>query len=46
LGRIVERHQDHVHLMNNLPNSTTLAQKTVASSVFPVTEILVIEDQA
>jgi hypothetical protein len=30
--------------MYDLPNSATLAQKIVASSVFPVTEILAIED--
>jgi hypothetical protein len=30
--------------MYDLPNGTTLAQKIVASSVLPITEILVIED--
>jgi hypothetical protein len=36
--------RDHVRLLDNLPNGTTLAQKIVVSSVFLVTEILVIED--
>jgi hypothetical protein len=44
LGRVVERRQDHVRLLYDLPNGTTLAQKIVASSVLPITEILVIED--
>jgi hypothetical protein len=35
---------DHVRLLDDLPNDMTLAQKIVASSVFLVTEILVIED--
>jgi hypothetical protein len=35
---------DHVYLLDDLPNGATLAQKIVASSVFPVTEILTIED--
>jgi hypothetical protein len=43
LGCIVERHRDHVRLMDNLPNSTTLAQKIVMSSIFPVTKLLAIE---
>jgi hypothetical protein len=30
--------------MDDLPNGATLAQKIVASSVFPVIEILAIED--
>jgi hypothetical protein len=42
---MVECIQDHVRLLDDLPNDTTLAQKIVASSVFPVTEILAIEDQ-
>jgi hypothetical protein len=45
LGHIVERQQDHVCLLYDLPNSMTQAQKIVMSSVFPVTKILVIEDQ-
>jgi hypothetical protein len=44
LSRVVECSWDHVRLLDNLPNSTTLAQKIVASSVFPVTEILVIKN--
>jgi hypothetical protein len=44
LGHIVECSRDHVHLLDDLPNSTTLAQKIVASLVFPVTKILVIEN--
>jgi hypothetical protein len=40
LGRVVERHRDHVCLLYDLPNVMTLAQKIV----FPVTEILAIED--
>jgi inner membrane protein involved in colicin E2 resistance len=44
LGRIVERHRDHVRLLHNPSNSTTLAQKIVVSLVFPETEILTIED--
>jgi hypothetical protein len=45
LGRVVECVGDHVRLLYDLPNGATLAQKIVASSVFPVTEILTIEDQ-
>jgi hypothetical protein len=41
---VVECVGDHVRLLNDLPNGVTLAQKIVASSVFTVTEILVIED--
>jgi hypothetical protein len=44
LGHNVERHRDHVCLMYDLPNGMTLAQEIVVSSVFLVTEILVIED--
>jgi hypothetical protein len=44
LGRVVEHRQDHVRLLYDLPNGTTLAQKIVVSSVLPVTEILAIED--
>jgi hypothetical protein len=44
LGRVVECVGDHVRLLDDLPNGATLAQKIVASSIFPVTEILVIED--
>jgi hypothetical protein len=44
LGRVVECIRDHVRLLDDLPNGMTLAQKIVASSVLPVTEILAIED--
>jgi hypothetical protein len=40
---MVECVGDHVCLLDDLPNGATLAQKIVASSVFPVTEILAIE---
>jgi hypothetical protein len=41
---MVECIRDHVRLLNDLPNDATLAHKIVTSSVFSVTEILVIED--
>jgi hypothetical protein len=41
---VVECVGDHVRFLDDLPNDATLAQKIVASSVFPVTEILAIED--
>jgi hypothetical protein len=41
---MVECSQDHVRLLNDLPNDAILAQEIVVSSVFLVTEILVIED--
>jgi hypothetical protein len=41
---VVECIEDHVRLLDDLPNGVTLAQKIVASLVFPVTEILTIED--
>jgi hypothetical protein len=44
LSRIVECSRDHVRLLNDLPNSTTLTQEIVGSSVLPVTEILVIKN--
>jgi hypothetical protein len=44
LDRVVECIGDHICLLDDLPNGATLAQKIVASSVFSVTEILVIED--
>jgi L-rhamnose isomerase len=34
LGCVVECSQDHVRLLNDLPNSTTLTQEIVVSSVF------------
>jgi hypothetical protein len=41
---MIECIEDHVRLLDDLPNGATLAQKIVASSVFSVTEILAIED--
>jgi hypothetical protein len=41
---VVECVGDHVRLLDDLPNGATLAQEIVTSSVFPVTEILAIED--
>jgi hypothetical protein len=42
--RVVERHGDRVRLLYDLPDSTSLTQKIVASSILPITEILTIED--
>jgi hypothetical protein len=44
LGHVVECIVDHVRLLNDLSNGVTMVQKIVASSIFPVTEILTIED--
>jgi inner membrane protein involved in colicin E2 resistance len=44
LGYVVERRRDHVRLLHDLPNDTSLTQKIVMSSVLPITKILVIED--
>jgi hypothetical protein len=44
LGRVVDCIEDHVRLLDDLPNGTALAQEIVASSVFTVTKILTIED--
>jgi hypothetical protein len=44
LGHVVECHRDHVHLLHDLPDGMTLVQKIVVSSVFPVTNIIAIED--
>jgi hypothetical protein len=41
---VVECIWDHVRLLDDLPNGVTLTQKIIASLVFPVTKILVIED--
>jgi hypothetical protein len=41
---VVECVGDHVCLLDDLPNGATLAQKIVASSIFPVSEILAIEN--
>jgi hypothetical protein len=44
LGCVAECIGDHVRFLDDLPNGVTLSQKIVASSIFPVTEILAIED--
>jgi hypothetical protein len=44
MGCVVECIGDHVCLLDDLPNGVTLAQKIVVSSVFPITEILTIEN--
>jgi hypothetical protein len=41
---VVECVGDHVHLLDNLSNDGTLAQKIVASSVLPITKILAIKN--
>jgi hypothetical protein len=43
LGQFVERHRDHIRFLYDLPNGTSLTQKIVTSSVFPIIEIVVIE---
>jgi hypothetical protein len=42
LDHIDKRRQDHVRLMNNLPNYTTLTQEIFVSLVFSVTKIITI----
>jgi hypothetical protein len=44
LGCVVEHHRDHVRLLYDLPNSTTLTQKIVESLILSITKILTIED--
>jgi hypothetical protein len=44
LRRFVERCRDHVCLLYDLPDSTSLAQKIVVCSVLLKTKILAIED--
>jgi hypothetical protein len=44
MGHVVKCIRDHVCLLDNLPNGVALEQDIVTSSVFPVTEILAIED--
>jgi hypothetical protein len=41
---VVECIRDHIRLLDDPPNGTTLAQEIVVSLVFLITEILVIED--
>jgi inner membrane protein involved in colicin E2 resistance len=43
LGSVVERHRDHIRVLHDLPDGSTLAQKIAASLVFSVTKILAIE---
>jgi hypothetical protein len=43
LGHVVKCCRDHISL-NNLPDGMTLTQEVVVSSVFPITEILTIEN--
>jgi inner membrane protein involved in colicin E2 resistance len=40
LRSIVERHWDHVRLLDDLPDGTSLPQKIVASLVLPITKFL------
>jgi hypothetical protein len=42
---MVEYIQDHVCLLYDLPNGAALSQEIVVSSIFSVTEILVIENE-
>jgi hypothetical protein len=44
LGCVVECRWDHVHLLYDLLNGTTLAQEIVVILVLLITEILTIED--
>jgi hypothetical protein len=41
---MVECNGDHVPLLDDLPNGAALAQEIVVSLVFPLTEILAIEN--
>jgi hypothetical protein len=44
LDHVVKHHRDHVRLLHDLSNSTTLTQKIFASLIFSITEIIIIED--
>jgi hypothetical protein len=44
LGHVVECIEDHVRLLNDLPNGVALAQEIVADSVLSITKILTIEN--
>jgi L-rhamnose isomerase len=44
LGRVVNYRQDHVRLLHDLSDSTTLTQKIVASSILPIIKIITIEE--
>jgi hypothetical protein len=41
---VVKHRGDHIHLLYDFPDSMSLIQKIVASSVLPITEILAIKD--
>jgi hypothetical protein len=43
-GCILKRHRDDVCFLYDLPNGTILTQGIIVSPVFPITEILAIED--
>jgi hypothetical protein len=44
MGHVVKCCQDHISFLNNLLDRTPLAKEIIVSSIFPVTEILVIEN--
>jgi hypothetical protein len=44
LRRVVKRCRDHISFLNSLLDGTILTQEIVVSLVFPVTEILAIEN--
>jgi hypothetical protein len=44
LSHVVEHRRDHIHLLYDLLNGMTLAQKIVASLIFSATKILTIKD--
>jgi hypothetical protein len=44
LCRVVEHHGDHIRLLYDLLDGTSLTQKIVVSLVLPITKILDIED--
>jgi hypothetical protein len=44
LGHVVEHRQDHVRLLYDLPNITTLVRKIIVNLVLSVTEILIIKN--
>jgi hypothetical protein len=41
---VVECIEDHVRLLDDLPNGVTLAQEIVVGLILPITEILAIEN--
>jgi hypothetical protein len=44
LHNVVKRRWNHVYLLNDLPDGTSLAQKITTSSIFLVTKFLAIEN--